>query len=218
MYKVPMVIRFPYGGGINALEHHSESPEAIYAHIPGIKVVIPSTPHDAKGLLISAIESDDPVIFMEPKRIYRAIKQEVDDEKFSIPLGKAKVLTEGTDITVVAFGAMIRECQKAIVMAKEAGISVELIDLRTIYPIDKETIAASIRKTGRIVIVAEAPESFSVGAELMAIANEEAFLYLEAPPKRVMGFDTIVPLAKGEQLYMISPERIFYEIERTVKF
>ena len=218
MYKVPMVIRFPYGGGINALEHHSESPEALYAHIPGIKVVIPSTPHDAKGLMIAAIESDDPVIFMEPKRIYRAIKQEVADEKFSIPLGKAKVLSEGTDVTVVAFGAMIRECQKAIVMAKEAGISVELIDLRTIYPIDKETIAESIKKTGRIIIVAEAPESFSVGAELMAIANEEAFLYLEAPPKRVMGFDTIVPLAKGEPFYIISPDRIFYEIERTVNF
>lgn len=218
MYKVPMVIRFPYGGGINALEHHSESPEALYAHIPGLMVVIPSSPHDAKGLMIAAIESDDPIVFMEPKRIYRAIKQEVSDDKFSIPLGKAKVLNEGTDVTVVAFGAMIRECQKAIVMAKEAGISVELIDLRTIYPIDKATIAESIKKTGRILIVAEAPESFSVGAELMAIANEEAFLHLEAPPKRVMGFDTIVPLAKGEHYYIISPDRIFYEIERIVKF
>ncbi len=217
-YKAPMVIRFPYGGGINALEHHSESPEAIYSHIPGLKVVVPSTPHDAKGLLIAAIESDDPVIFMEPKRIYRAIKQEVSEEKFSIPLGKAKVLTEGTDVTVVAFGAMIRECQKAMVMTKEAGISVELIDLRTIYPIDKETIIESVKKTGRLVIVAEATESFSVGAELMAIANEGAFLHLEAPPRRVMGFDTIVPLAQGEKHYMISPDRIFYEIEKTVKF
>ncbi len=217
-FKVPMVIRFPYGGGINALEHHSESPEALYAHIPGLKVVVPSTPHDAKGLLIAAIESDDPVIFMEPKRIYRAIKQEVNDEKFSIPLGKAKVLNEGTDVTVVAFGAMIRECQKAMVMTKEAGISVELIDLRTIYPIDKETIIESIKKTGRLVVVAEATESFSVGAELMAIANEGAFLHLEAPPRRVMGFDTIVPLAQGEKHYMISPEKIFYEIEKTVKF
>ena len=217
-FKAPMVIRFPYGGGINALEHHSESPEAIYSHIPGLKVVVPSTPHDAKGLLIAAIESDDPVIFMEPKRIYRAIKQEVSDEKFSIPLGKAKVLNEGTDVTVVAFGAMIRECQKAMVMTKEAGISVELIDLRTIYPIDKETIIESIKKTGRLVVVAEATESFSVGGELIAIANEGAFLYLEAPPRRVMGFDTIVPLAQGEKHYMISPEKIFYEIERTVKF
>lgn len=217
-FKAPMVIRFPYGGAINAIEHHSESPEALYAHIPGIKVVVPSTPHDAKGLMISAIESNDPVIFMEPKRIYRAIKQEVAEEKFSIPIGKAKVLTEGRDVTVIAFGALIRECQKAMVMAKEAGISVELIDLRTIYPIDRETITNSIKKTGRVVIVAEAPESFSVGAELMAIANEEAFLSLEAPPKRVMGFDTIVPLAQGEPFYMISPDRIFYEIEKTVKY
>lgn len=217
-FKAPMVIRFPYGGGINALEHHSESPEAIYSHIPGLKVVVPSTPHDAKGLLIAAIESDDPVIFMEPKRIYRAVKQEVSDEKFSIPLGKAKVLNEGTDVTVVAFGAMIRECQKAMVMAKEAGISVELIDLRTIYPIDKETVINSIQKTGRLVVVAEATESFSVGSELIAIANEGAFLFLQAPPRRVMGFDTIVPLAQGEKYYMITPDKIFYEIEKTVKF
>lgn len=217
-FKAPMVIRFPYGGGINALEHHSDSPEAIFAHLPGLKVVVPSTPHDAKGLLISAIESDDPIIFMEPKRIYRAIKQEVADDKYTIPLGKAKVVNEGTDVTVIAFGAMIRECQKAIEMAKELGISVELIDLRTIYPIDRETVGNSIRKTGRVVIVAEAPESFSVGSELIAIANEEAFLYLEAPPRRVMGFDTVAPLAQGEKYYLISPDRIFYEIEKTVKF
>ena len=123
-FGVPVVIRFPYGGGINALEHHSDSPEAIYAQIPGLKVVVPSTPHDAKGLLISAIESEDPVIFMEPKRIYRAIKQEVSTEKFTIPIGKAKVLSEGTDVTVVAFGAMIRECQRATSISIEEGISV----------------------------------------------------------------------------------------------
>jgi pyruvate dehydrogenase E1 component beta subunit len=168
--------------------------------------------------MISAIESDDPIIFMEPKRIYRAIKQEVADDKYTIPIGKAKVITEGTDVTVVAYGAMIRECQKALIMAKESGISSELIDLRTIYPIDKETIIKSVKKTGRLVIVAEAPSSFSVGAELMAIASEEAFLHLEAPPKRVMGFDTIIPLAKGEHFFMQTPEKIFYEIERTVKF
>jgi len=217
-YGVPMVIRFPYGGGVNALEHHSDSPEALFAHIPGLKVVIPSTPHDAKGLMISAIESNDPIIFMEPKRIYRAIKQEVSEEKFSLPLGKAKVVQEGTDITVVAFGAMIRECRRAIAMAQEAGISVELIDLRSIYPIDRETVGNSIRKTGRMIVVAEAHQSFSVGSELIAIANEEAFLYLEAPPRRVMGFDTIVPLAQGEKYYIISPDRIFYEIEKSVKF
>lgn len=217
-YQVPLVIRFPYGGGVNALEHHSDSPEAFYAHIPGLKVVIPSTPHDAKGLMISAIESNDPVIFMEPKRIYRVIKQEVPDEKFTLPLGKARLVQEGSDITVVAFGAMIRECQKAIDMAEEHGISVELIDLRSIYPIDRETIRYSVRKTGRMLVVAEAHESFSVGSELIAIANEEAFLYLEAPPKRLMGFDTVVPLAQGEKYYIISPDRIFYEIEKIVHF
>ncbi len=217
-YKTPMVIRMPYGGGINALEHHSESMEAFFGHTPGLKVVIPSTPYDAKGLLTTAIESDDTIIFMEPKRIYRAIKQEVPEEKFSIPIGKAKVLTEGTDVTIVAYGALIREVQKAMILAKQAGISVELIDLRTIYPLDKETIAKSVKKTGRIITVAEGPISFGVGAEITAVVNEHAFLSLEAPPKRVQGFDTIVPLPKGEHYYMISPEKIFYEIERTVKF
>ena len=204
--------------GVNALEHHSDSPESLFAHLPGLKVVVPSTPYDAKGMIISAIESEDPIIFMEPKRIYRAIKQEVSEEKFTLPLGKAKVLQEGSDVTVIAFGAMVRECQKAIEMAKEAGISVELIDLRSIYPIDRETIGNSIRKTGRMVAVAEAHESFSIGSELVTIANEEAFLYLESPPRRVMGYDTIVPLAQGEKYFIISPERILYEIEKSVKF
>ena len=217
-YKMPIVIRLPYGGGINALEHHSESMEAMFAHIPGLKVVVPSTPHDAKGLLISALESDDPILFLEPKRIYRAIKQEVSEEKFSVPIGKAKVLAQGTDVTVVAYGAMIREVQKAMVMAKEAGYSVELIDLRTIYPLDKETVTASVKKTGRIIFVGEEPRSFGVGAEIMALANEEAFLNLEAPPKRVTAFDVIVPYPRGEHHYMITPEKIFYEIERTIKF
>jgi pyruvate dehydrogenase E1 component beta subunit len=217
-YQTPIVIRMPYGGGINALEHHSESMEAIYGHIPGLKVVIPSTPHDAKGLMISAIESNDTVIFMEPKRIYRAIKQEVSEDKFSIPIGKASVISPGTDITVVAYGAMVREVQKAMVLAKEAGISVELIDLRSIYPIDRDTIAASVKKTGRIVTVTESPKSFGVASEITQIVNEEAFLNLEAPPARVTGFDTIVPLPKGEHHYLITPEKIFYEIEKTIKY
>ena len=217
-YTSSMVIRMPYGGGIKALEHHSESMEAIYGHIPGLKVVIPSTPHDAKGLLISAIESEDPVIYMEPKRIYRAVKQEVSDDKFNVDIGRANVVQKGSDVTVVSYGAMMRDTQKALAMAKKAGISVELIDLRTIYPIDKETIANSIKKTGRLVSVTEAPASFGPGGELMAIANEEAFLHLEAPPKRVSGFDTIFPLPQGEHHYLPSPEKIYYEIERTVKF
>lgn len=217
-YKMQMVIRYPYGGGINALEHHSESNEAMFAHVPGLKVVIPSTPMDAKGLMISAIESDDPIIFLEPKRIYRAIKQEVPEEKFSIPIGKAKVLSQGTDVTLISFGALIRESQKAIIMAKEAGISVELIDLRTIWPIDRETIAESVKKTGRAVIVTEDNVSFGTAAELVSIINEEAFLHLEAPPKRVSAFDVIVPLPRGEHFYMQTPEKIFYEIEKTVKY
>jgi len=217
-YSSSMVIRMPYGGGIKALEHHSESMEALYAHIPGLKVVIPSTPHDAKGLLISAIESEDPVIYMEPKRIYRAVKQEVSEEKFKVDIGRANVVQQGSDITVISYGAMMRDTQKAIAMAKKAGISVELIDLRTVYPIDKETIANSIKKTGRVMSVTEAPTSFGPGGELMAIANEEAFLHLEAPPKRVSGFDTIFPLPQGEHHYLPSPEKIYYEIERTVKF
>ncbi|MDD2965021.1 MAG: alpha-ketoacid dehydrogenase subunit beta [Bacteroidales bacterium] len=217
-YKTPMVIRFPYGGGINALEHHSESMEAMYGHIPGLKVVIPSTPYDTKGLLISAIESDDTVIFMEPKRIYRAIKQEVPEEKYSIPLGKAKILSEGTDVTLVAYGAMIREAQKAVAMAKKDGISVELIDLRTIYPLDKQTVVESVKKTGRMVVVHEGPNTFGVGAELTAIVNENAFLNQEAPVVRVTGFDTIVPLPRGEHHYIISPEKIYYGIQKSVKF
>ena len=217
-FTTPMVIRMPYGGGINALEHHSESMETLFGHIPGLKVVIPSTPHDAKGLLIAAIESNDTVIYMEPKRIYRAIKQEVPEEKFKIPLGKAQVISPGTDLTVVAYGAMIREIQKAMVLAKEAGISVELIDLRSIYPIDRDTLAASVKKTGRILTVTEGPRSFGVASEITQIINEDAFLYLEAPPKRVTGFDTIVPLPKGEHHYMQSAEKIFYEMEKTVKY
>lgn len=217
-YGAQMVIRMPYGGGIKALEHHSESMEAVYGHVPGIKVVIPSTPYDAKGLLIAAIETDDPVIFMEPKKVYRAIKQEVPEDKFVIPLGKAKVVVEGTDITVISYGGEIREVQRALVMAKEKGISVELIDLRTIYPIDRETIAASIKKTGRVLSVTEDPMSFGAGAELMAIAAEEAFLSLEAPPTRLAGFDTVPPLPKGEHHYFHTPERIFYEIKKLVEY
>jgi pyruvate dehydrogenase E1 component beta subunit len=202
-FTMPITIRMPYGGGIRALEHHSESMEAIFGHIPGLKVVIPSTPYDAKGLLISAIEDPDPVIYMEPKRIYRAIKQEVPAERIAIPLGKARVLTEGTDITVVGYGAMIREIQKAAVLAKDNNISIEVVDLRSIYPIDRDTVAASVRKTGRLLSVTEGPRTYGVGAELIALATEEAFLHLEAPPTRLAGFDTIVPLPKGEDLYFL---------------
>ncbi|ERJ11514.1 alpha-ketoacid dehydrogenase subunit beta [Haloplasma contractile] len=217
-YHLPMVIRMPYGGGIRALEHHSESQEVLFAHLPGIKVVIPSTPYDTKGLLTAAIKDPDPVIFMEPKRIYRAFKQDVPEEEYTIPIGKAKIVQEGTDLTIVAWGAMVREVQKAVKTLEEEGISVELIDLRTISPIDKETIINSVQKTGRFLVVHEAIKSYGPGAELISIVNEGAFLYLEAPPTRLTGFDVIVPLPKGEHHYIIEPKRIAYEARKLIKY
>lgn len=217
-YSLPLVVRFPVGGGIRALEHHSESIETLLGHIPGLKVVIPSTPYDAKGLLISAIEDPDPVIFMEPKRIYRSGKQEVPEEMYRIPIGKAKVVKEGTDVTVVAWGAFVREVEKAIKLIEDENISVELIDLRTINPIDEETIINSVKKTGRFIVVQEAVKTYGPGAELISIVNEKAFLYLEAAPARVTGFDITVPLAKGEHYHFIQPERIAAEIKKVAKF
>ncbi len=218
-YTVPMVIRMPYGGGVRALEHHSESLETLFAHIPGLKVVIPSTPYDAKGLLVSAMRDPDPVIFLEPKRIYRAFKQEVPEENYEIPIGKAKVLKEGADITVVSWGAMVRDTQKAIEMIEaEGSYSVEHIDLRTISPIDKDTIVESVKKTGRFVVVHEAVRSFGTGAELMSIVNEGAFLYLEAPPTRIAPPDIIVPLPKGEHHYLPDAEEIKDKIKEVLDF
>ena len=217
-YNLPMVIRAPYGGGIRALEHHSESTEALYAQIPGLKVVIPSTPYDAKGLLIAAIRDPDPVIFWEPKRIYRAFKQEVPEEAYEIPLGKAKILQEGEDITIVAWGAMVPDVQKAVKMVQEKGISAEVIDLRTIAPMDRESFIESVKKTGRILVVHEAPKTLGVGAEIISIVNEKAFLHLEAPPTRLTGFDTTFPLPRGEKHYIPSPERIAKTIEDIVKY
>lgn len=217
-FSMPILIRMPYGGGINALEHHSESMEALYAHIPGIKVLIPSTPYDAKGMLLSALSGDDPVIFMEPKKIYRAIKQEVPSEFYRIPDGTARIVGEGSDITIVAYGAMVREAQRARSEGAKQGISIEVVDLRSIYPLDRETIGKSVRKTGRMLAVGEAPRSFSVGSELVNLAVEEAFLYLEAPPTRIGGFDTIVPYPQGEHHYRIGWERILYEAERLIDY
>lgn len=217
-YNLPMVIRMPYGGGIRALEHHSESLEAMFGHIPGLKTVIPSTPYDTKGLLLAAIRDPDPVIFLEPKRIYRAFKQEVPEEDYIVPIGKAKLVKTGSDITVVAYGALVQKVQKAIEGLENEGLSVELIDLRTISPIDKETIIKSVQKTGRFVVVHEAVKSFSVSAELISIVNEGAFLYLEAPPTRITGFDTIVPLPKGEHHFIIDENRIKDKIKEVAKF
>ena len=217
-YGLPLVVRFPVGGGIRALEHHSESIETLLGHTPGLKVVIPSTPYDAKGLMISAIEDPDPVIFMEPKRIYRAGKQEVPEEMYRIPIGKAKVVQEGKDITVVAWGAMVRETEKAIKLLENDNISVELIDLRTISPIDSETIIKSVQKTGRFLVVSEAVKTYGAAAELIALVNEKAFLHLESPSARVTGHDITVPLARGEHFHFVSPERISDAIKKSVRF
>ncbi|HPJ24110.1 MAG TPA: alpha-ketoacid dehydrogenase subunit beta [Bacillota bacterium] len=215
-YHLPMVIRMPYGGGVKALEHHSESLETLYAHIPGLKLVIPSTPYDAKGLLIAAINDPDPVIFMEPKRIYRAFKQEVPEEMYEVPIGKARIVREGNDLTIIAWGALVREVEKA--MKQNPEIDAEIIDLRTISPIDTETIVNSVKKTGRVLVVHEAYRSFGPGAELIALINEKAFVHLEAPPTRLAGFDVTVPLPKGEQHFIIDPEQIAYEAKKLLAF
>jgi pyruvate dehydrogenase E1 component beta subunit len=217
-YSCPMVIRMPYGGGVRALEHHSESLETLIGHIPGLKLVIPSTPYDAKGLLISAINDPDPVVFMEPKKIYRAFKQEVPEGSYSIPLGKAKIVEEGKDITIVSWGAMIWEVLKAREELVKEGYSVEVIDLRTISPIDTETIIESVKKTGRFVVVHEAVKSFGPGAELMALVNEKAFLYLEAPPTRITSYDITMPLPKGEHYNIPDVKYILNKVKKVLEF
>lgn len=217
-FTCPMVIRMPYGGGIHAPEHHSESMEAILAHIPGIKVVIPSTPYDAKGLIVSSIRDPDPVLFLEPKRIYRAIREEVPDEEFAIPLGEAKVVREGADVTVICWGAMLREALRAAEIGEKEGINAEVIDLRTISPLDDRAFLDSVRKTGRVVIVHEAPKTCGLGAEIIARINEKALLSLEAPPERVTGFDIVFPLMKMEHLYLPDPDRIIRGIRKVMAF
>ena len=217
-FTCPLVIRFPYGGGIHAPEHHSDSPEAILAHIPGIKVVIPSTPYEAKGLLISAIRDPDPVFFMEPKRIYRAIREEVPEGDYTVPLGKARLVQEGKDVTLIAWGAMVREVLGAAEKLKEEKIDVEVIDLRTISPMDIDAIIISIRKTGRGVVVHEAPKTCGMGAEIIALINEKALLSLQAPIERVTGFDIPVPLMKSEHYDLPNPQRIILAVKKVMSF
>jgi pyruvate dehydrogenase E1 component beta subunit len=217
-FTCPLVIRSPWGGGIHAPEHHSDSPEAIFAHTPGMKVVIPSTPYDAKGLIISAIRDPDPVLFFEPKRIYRAIKEEVPDESYTVSIGEAKVVREGKDITVITWGSMVREVLRAAETADGEGIQAEVIDLRTISPMDEEAFLESVRKTGRAVVVHEAPPTCGVGAEIIARINEKALLSLQAPVFRVTGFDVIVPLMKLENHYLPSPERILRGLKKAMTF
>lgn len=192
-YQSKMVIRSPVGGGIRGGHYHSQSPESLFIHIAGLKVVCPSNPHDAKGLLIASIRDPDPVMFFEPKRLYRAAKGEVPSEAYEVPLSSAAVLREGTDVTVIAWGAMVYEALEAAQQAEAQGVSVEVIDLRTLWPVDIDTIVASVEKTGRVVVVHEAPKTCGFGAEILALINEKAFWRLEAPPKRVAGFDTPFP-------------------------
>jgi pyruvate dehydrogenase E1 component beta subunit len=214
---IPLTVRVPVGGGIHAPELHSDSPEAIYAHTPGLKVVMPSTPFDAKGLLISAIRDPDPVIFFEPKRIYRAFREEVPEDEYTVPIGKAKIITEGSDLTLISWGATVTQCLEALDNLPE-DISVEMIDLRTISPIDHEAIAQSVEKTGRCVIVHEAPKTCGMGAEIATIIQERCFLHLEAPVQRVCGFDTVMPYYKLELEYLPDAKRIGESIHQCLAY
>ncbi len=204
---IPMVVRVPVGGGIHAPELHSDSPEAIYTHSPGLKVVMPATPYDAKGLLLSAIRDPDPVIFFEPKRVYRSYREEVPEGDYTIPIGQAKVVNEGEHVTVVTWGASLFQCLEAMDEQPE-DVSVELIDLRTIDPIDIDCIVESVKKTGRCVVVHEAPKTAGLGAEIATLIQEHCFLHLEAPVQRVAGFDTIMPYYKLELEYLPDAKRI----------
>jgi 2-oxoisovalerate dehydrogenase E1 component beta subunit len=215
-FTCPVTIRTPYGGGIRGGHYHSQSPEAYFAHTPGLKVVIPSTPYDAKGLLLAAIRSDDPVLFMEPKRVYRAAKGEVPEGiDYEVPLGVAKVVRSGTACTVVTYGAMLHTCLEAVEALAAAGTSVELIDLRTLVPLDADTVARSVSRTGRCVVVVEAPRTASFASELVATIQERSFWYLEAPIERVTGLDTPFPHTL-EHEYLPDAARVRAAVERTL--
>ena len=216
-YTCPMTVRVPVGGGIHAPELHSDSPEAIYAHHPGLKVVMPSRPYDAKGLLISAIRDPDPVIFFEPKRVYRSFKEEVPEDEYTIEIGKASVLSEGSDLTVITWGATVFQCLEALDNVPE-DTSVELIDLRTIWPIDIEAITESVRKTGRCVVAHEAPKTAGLGAEISSMIQEHCFLHLEAPVQRVAGFDVPMPYYKLENNYLPDAKRITQSIRECLAY
>jgi pyruvate dehydrogenase E1 component beta subunit len=216
-FTAPMVIRIPFGGGIGAAEHHSESTEAIYAHIPGVKVVVPSTPSDARGLLLASVEDPDPVVFLEPIRLYRAVKEDVPDLYYTTEIGPLRVEREGDDITLISWGAMIKETRAAAGVLENAGTSVEVLDLRTLSPLDHEGIIASARKTGRVVVVHEAPRSAGLGAEIAAIIQEGALYSLLAPVRRVTGWDTVFPLKRSEGHYLPSVDRIVRAAEEILE-
>lgn len=217
-FTCPLVVRAPYGGGIRAPEHHSESKEAFYAHEPGLKVVIPSTPYDTKGLLAASIRDPDPVIFLEPKLIYRAFREEVPDDDYTVELGEAAVRREGSDISLFTWGAMTRPSIQAAESVAEDGIDVEVIDLRTLKPMDTDSILESFEKTGRAVVVHEAPKTGGLAGEITATIQEEALLYQEAPVNRVTGFDVPYPLYALEDYYMPEDTRIEDAIRETYEF
>jgi pyruvate dehydrogenase E1 component beta subunit len=217
-YSCPLVIRTPVGGGIRGGHYHSQSPESLFLHVAGLKVVIPSNPYDAKGLLISSIRDEDPVLFMEPKRIYRAAKGEVPEGDYSVPLGKAAVTKEGSDVTLISYGAMLHTVTEAVEqIEQEDQTSCEVIDLRTLLPLDTETMIESVKKTGRVVVVHEAPRNCGFGAELIAEVNEKAFLNLQAPPVRVTGFDTPFPYTL-EHEYLPDVGRIREAVQNVMNY
>lgn len=216
-FSVPLVIRTPYGGGIKGGHYHSQSTEAFFAHTPGLKVVIPSTPEDAKGLLISSIRDEDPVIFLEPKRLYRSVKGEVPEGDFALPLGKARTVRSGGDVSFFCYGAMVPICEEAAREAAKGGISVEVIDLRTLVPLDVDTILESARKTGRVAIVHEAVKTAGFGAEISALIAESVIEYLKGPILRVCGFDTPFPYTL-EHVYMPDAKRVLMAIEKLSEY
>ncbi|MFC6724220.1 alpha-ketoacid dehydrogenase subunit beta [Halobium palmae] len=217
-YTCPMVIRAPYGGGIRAPEHHSESKEAFFAHEAGLKVVIPSTPYDTKGLLISAIRDPDPVMFFEPKLIYRAFRGEVPEDDYTVPIGEAAVRREGSDVSVFTYGAMTRPTMEAAERLAEDGIEAEVVDLRTVSPLDRDAIVDSFKKTGRAAVVHEAPKNGGLAGEITAVVQEEALAYQEAPVERITGFDTPFPLYALEDYYLPSTARIEEGIRSAMEF
>jgi 2-oxoisovalerate dehydrogenase E1 component beta subunit len=216
-YPAKMVVRAPVGGGIRGGLYHSQSPEALFIHVPGLKVVCPSNPHDAKGLLLASIRDPDPVLFFEPKRVYRAAKGEVPEGDYTVPLGLAALVREGRHVTVLAWGAMLYEAIAAAEEASQKGIECEILDLRTLWPVDVDAIVASVKKTGRLVVVHEAPKTCGFGAELIALVNEKAFLHLEAPPVRVCGYDTPFPYTL-EMDYLPLANRILPAILETASY
>ncbi|MDT7919937.1 MAG: alpha-ketoacid dehydrogenase subunit beta [Meiothermus sp.] len=216
-FTAPMVVRMPTGGGVKGGHHHSQSPEAHFAHTAGLKVIVVSTPYDAKGLLKAAIRNDDPVVFMEPKRLYRAVKEEVASDDFLLPIGKAAIRRTGRDITLVSYGGPMVETLKAAEEMAAAGIDPEVIDLRTVMPWDKQTVLESVAKTGRLLMISEAPRTASMASEVTATISEELFDQLLAPPLRVSGFDTPYPLAQ-DKLYMPTVTRILNAAKRLLDY